>query len=127
MTELEKLEGDVREAAAQRELKQAGDPSKSAEELIGDRLCNELDQLTDTAVSELRAQRDEIDNQMRALIALRDQEKSRVRGLVGISKQVIDVKHIAADAMGRLTQLIEADLSEPQPKVITARKGNGRT
>lgn len=122
MTELERVEADVREAAARGVSVKTvvGDPAPSPEELIGKRADELVDQITDKALSELRTLRDSIDAQMKALIATRDDLKAQNRRLVGLASQAIEIKSIADDAVNRLTQSIEG-------KLITARKANGRS
>lgn len=125
MTELEKLEGDVREAAAQRELKQVADPSRSTEAQIGKRLDDNVDACCDYAVSILRDLRDKIDDQMRAFQGKAEFIRGQNRELVELVSQAVEIKSIAEDAITRLSESIEHGMT-PTPKVITARKGNGR-
>lgn len=118
MTELERVEADVREAAAQREMKEVADPSRSTEAQIGKRLDDNVDLCCDYAVGILRDLRDKIDDQMRAFQNKAEFIRGHNREFVGLVSQAVEIKTIAENAITRLSESIE-------PKVITGRKGNG--
>lgn len=102
----------------------SSDPAPTAEEQIGKRADELIDRITDHALGELRALRDALDEQMRALLAKRDGLKAQVCEQVSLAAQAIEIKTIAQDAVTKLTRSIESGLAE-RAKVIT-HKGNGR-
>lgn len=123
MPDLERVEADVREAAAQ--MASARDPAESEETQHGKRVAELVDQVTDAAVAELRTLRDQIDDQIRAMLARRDTLKADINEQVTLAGQAINVRRIASESVVQLTQSIERSLQHSVPKVITARKGNG--
>lgn len=125
MTDLAQVEADVREAAAQ--MASARDPAPTAEEQLGTEADRLIDRITEHAIAELRAHRDGIDDQIRAMQAERDQLKTNVRRQIDNASRAISVVDISRDAVAKITSDIEHGLPAPVARVITARKGNGRT
>lgn len=111
--------------AATAVIRSAADPAETAEEQSGKRADEMIDRISDAAIAELRTLRDDIDNQIRAIVARRDQLKSDIAEQVVLAQQAIDIRQVASDAVVRLTKTIEQGMG-PVPKVITARRVNGQ-